>query len=117
MHKPNYDLIRPIPADQLAWSLFCASNMPPRTETISYQPEAGAGAANLVAKADSPPAWSNSLLWLPLLGTHLNIMAQAYGYYAPLEDCVDFIAKDLTAGLDSEFVGKRVGVKVNSKKT
>ena len=112
MHKPNYDLIRPITQDQLAWSLFCASNMPPRAETINYQSEAGSGAANLVAKADSPPSFSKTMQWLPAVCTHLNIMEQAYGYYTPLEDCVDFIAKDLTLGLESEFVEKRVGVKV-----
>lgn len=55
------------------------------------------------------------LRWIPLLGTYLNIMAQAQSYFAPLEDCVDFIAADIGNGLQSQYVGHRVGVKVKPK--
>jgi len=89
--------------------------MDPRSATIDYSDKAGTGAENLVAGADSPPAFSKKLLWVPLIGTYLNIMAQAQDYFAPLEDCVDFMARDLERGLESEYVGKRVGVKVRSK--
>ncbi|KAK3071961.1 hypothetical protein LTR53_007693 [Teratosphaeriaceae sp. CCFEE 6253] len=115
IHRKNWALIQTIPTTELAWSLFCASQMDPRASTIDYAPQAGAGASNLVAGADAPPAWSRKLQWVPLLGTYLNIMAQAPDYFAPLEDCVDFLAGDLVAGLESEFVGKRVGVKVRGK--
>lgn len=52
---------------------------------------------------------------MPLIGNYLNVMAQAQGYVAVLENCVDFIARDLEEGLASELVGKRVGVKEKGK--
>lgn len=110
-HKPNYDLIRQVPTDELPWSLFCASNMP-FEEKINYSPKRG---NNLISGSDSPPELSETMLWVPIVGTYLNIMVQAGGYAAPLEDCVDFIASDLAKGLQSEYVGKRVGVKVKPK--
>jgi hypothetical protein len=42
-------------------------------------------------------------------------MAQAQAYYTPMEDCLDFISADLEKGLKSEYVGKRVGLKVKEK--
>lgn len=39
--------------------------------------------------------------------------APAYG--TPLEDCADFLAADLEKGLESEWIGKRLGVKVKAK--
>ena len=36
-------------------------------------------------------------------------------YATPLEECVDFMAADLEKGLESEFMGKRVSVKVKAK--
>ena len=91
--------------------------MDPRTpDHIDYSPAvAGSGADNLIAGVDSPPAFSAKLRWVPFIGVYLNIMAQAQDYFAPLEDCVDFMARDLERGLESEFVGKRVGVKVRGK--
>lgn len=91
--------------------------MPPRSESVNYSPEAGADADHLIAGVESPPAWSKKLQWVPLLGTYLNIMMQMQDYFTPLENCVDFIARDLSAGLDSKLVGHRVGVKVKSKAT
>lgn len=90
--------------------------MPPRSEALDFNPPMpGFGADNLVVQAESPPAWSETLQWVPFLGTHLNIVAQTQHYYTPLEDCVDFIARDLHEGLGSEYVGKRVSVKAKSK--
>ncbi|KAK5136344.1 hypothetical protein LTR08_003470 [Meristemomyces frigidus] len=91
--------------------------MPPRSESVHYPPEAGADADHLIVGVESPPAWSKTLQWVPLLGTYLNIMAQAQAYVTPLEDCVDFIARDLSAGSDSQFIGHRVGVKVRSRQS
>lgn len=96
----------------MAWSLFCASNMRPRTVAVDYSPRPGVSAESLIARAEHPAAWSDTLGWVPILGPYLNIVAQVQDYYAPLEDCVDFIAADLAKGLNSEWVGKRVGVKV-----
>jgi hypothetical protein len=45
----------------------------------------------------------------------LNVVAQVQRYFSPLEDCVDFIADDLRLGLGSQWVGRRVGVKVKEK--
>lgn len=104
-----------MPADQLAWSLFCANNMPARSGTIDYNPTAGADAEHLISSVDAPPAWSRMLLWIPILGNYLNVVAQAQGYFATLEYCTDFMARDLNAGLQSELIGHRVGVKVKAK--
>jgi len=114
-HRRNYLLIRSHPAKTLAWSLFCASNIPPKHDTPQFPPSADTSASNLVAKADAPPAWVEKYRSVPLIGNYLNIMAQAQSYYAVLENCVDFIATDLEKGLESEWIGKRVGVKEKSK--
>jgi hypothetical protein len=114
-HKRNYLLIKSHPADSLAWSLFCANDIPPKYDTPQFPPPADASASNLVAKADAPPAWVEKYRTVPLIGNYLNIMAQAQSYYAVLENCVDFIAADLEKGLESEWIGKRVAVKEKSK--
>ena len=114
-HKGNYQLIKPHPADTLAWSLFCASDMPPKYDTPQFPPSADTSASNLVAKADAPPAWVEKYRKVPLIGNYLNIMAQMQSYFALLENCVDFIAADLEKGLESEWIGKRVSVKEKSK--
>jgi hypothetical protein len=67
---------------------------------------------NVVASADSPPEWRSTLKWVPLVGPYLNIVGLAGGYAMSLEDPMDFIAADLEKGLQSEFVGKRVGLKM-----
>jgi len=114
-HKQNYMLIKSQPADILAWSLFCANEMPPKYDTPQFPPPADVSANNLVAKADAPPAWVEKYRNVPLIGNYLNIMAQVQSYFSVLENCVDFIAADLEKGLESEWIGKRVGVKEKSK--
>ncbi len=69
----------------------------------------------MIAQADSPPEWRATLKWVPLIGNHLNIMAQAGGYATSIEDPLDFIASDFEKGLKSEFVNKRVGFKQKKK--
>lgn len=72
--------------------------------------------SNLVAAADSPPAWDLEMYQnVPLLGSWFNVILQARSYYVKMEDCVDFIAADLEAGLESGWIGKRVGVKEKMK--
>lgn len=114
-HKQNYELIKSQPADFLAWSLFCANDIPPKYDTPKFPPPADVSAGNLVAQADAPPAWDDKYRSVPLIGNYLNIMAQMQGYYAVLENCVDFIAADLEKGLESEWIEKRVGVKEKAK--
>jgi hypothetical protein len=115
IHKQNYLLIKSHPANTLAWSLFCANDIPPKYDTPQFPPAADTSASNLVAKADSPPAWVEKYRGVPLIGNYLNILAQVQGYFAVLENCVDFIAADLEKGLESEWIGKRVSVKEKSK--
>jgi hypothetical protein len=114
-HKKNYLVIKSLPADVVAWSLFCASDMTPKYDTPQFPPPADASATNLVAKADAPPAWVEKYRSVPLIGNYLNIMTQMQSYFAVLEHCVDFMAADLEKGLESEWIGKRVGVKEKSK--
>lgn len=113
-HKQNYLLIKSHPADVLAWSLFCASDISPKYDTPRFPPPADVSASNLVASADAPPAWVEKYRSIPLIGNYLNIMGQAQSYYAVLENCVDFMASDLEKGLESEWIGKRVAVKEKS---
>lgn len=89
--------------------------MPPKYDTPQFPPSADVSASNLVAKADTPPAWAEKFRRVPLIGNYLNIMTQAQSYFAVLENCVDFIAADLEKGLQSEWIGKRVAVKEKSK--
>jgi hypothetical protein len=110
-HLVNYNLIRQVPTSQVAWSLFCASNMSPRTCSIDYTPEPGISTSSLDIAAEEPPSWSNALHGIPLIGPHLNVITQVHRYFSPLEDCADFIAEDLRVGLESQWIGKRVGVK------
>lgn len=114
-HKQNYMLIKSHTPDVLAWSLFCASVISPKYDTPQFPPPSDASASNLVAKADSPPAWVERYRSVPVIGNYLNIIAQSQSYFAVLENCVDFIAADLEKGLESEWIGKRVGVKEKSK--
>ncbi len=72
---------------------------------------------SLEAAADYPPSWESTLFGLPLVGAHLNVVAQVQRYFSPLEDCVDFIAGDLNEGLDSKWVGRRVGVRTVMSKS
>lgn len=114
-HKPNYQLIKSYPTNELAWSIFCANVSKPKYPTPQYPVPADCSADNLVIQADSPPAWSSKLPGLPLLGNYLNILVQFPDYETCLEDIVDVIAGDLEKGLNSESVGKRVKVKDNRK--
>jgi hypothetical protein len=114
-HKQNYLLIKSHPADILAWSLFCASDISPKYDTPQFPAPADVSASNLMAKADAPPAWVEKYRSVPLIGNYLNIMAQAQSCYAVLENCVDFMAADLEKGFESEWIGKRLGVKEKSK--
>ncbi|KAL2060680.1 hypothetical protein VTL71DRAFT_9321 [Oculimacula yallundae] len=114
-HRQNYALIKSQPRESVAWSLFCASTMNPLHATPQFPPSAECSSSNLVAKADAPPSWSDKFKAVPLIGDYLNVMAQAGGYIASLENCVDFIAEDLERGLESELVGKRVGIREKGK--
>jgi hypothetical protein len=114
-HKKNYALIKSLPTSTLAWSLFCAMEMPPKHPTPQFPPSPDTSADNLLAKADAPPAWSEKWKKVPLIGNYLNIMTQMQGYVAGLECCTDFIAGDLEAGKGSKWIGRRVGVVERSK--
>ena len=114
-HKPNYLLVKSQPTEYFAWSLFCATQMTPKYDTPRFPPPADVSANNLLVKTDAPPAWSETFRRLPLIGNFLNVAAQGQAYFAVLENCVDVIAADLEKGLESEYIGKRVGVKERSK--
>lgn len=101
--------------DVLAWSLFCASNMVPKHPTPQFLPTTDASGNNLVVNADHPPALAETYLSVPLIGGYLNLLTQATDYYTTLEDCVDFMAADLEKGLESQWIGKRVGAKEKPK--
>ncbi|EEA22902.1 hypothetical protein TMatcc_001766 [Talaromyces marneffei ATCC 18224] len=114
-HKPNYQLIKSYTTDELAWSLCCASQLIPKYDGPQYPAPADCSADDLVVQADSPPLWSQKFVKIPLIGGYLNVLSQGQDYFATMESIVDVIAGDLEKGLDSEYVGKRVGVKEKSR--
>jgi hypothetical protein len=115
-HRKNYTFIQQYsPKTDIAWSLFCANLLTPRYTPPAYPHPSEATADNLIVGVESPPAWGNSLKGIPIVGTFLNILTNVPNYATPLEECVDFMAADLEKGLESEFMGKRVSVKVKAK--
>ena len=114
-HKQNYLLIKSHPADTLAWSLFCANSLSPKYDIPRFSPLTDVSATNLMAKADVPPAWVETYRTVPLIGNFLNVMSQGQSYFLTIENCADFIAADLEEGLNSEWIGKRVGFKEKGK--
>lgn len=64
----------------------------------------------LTAEIDIPACMSDFHIdWIPFFGPLITILGNAWKYNTTLEDCADFIARDLTKS-DSEFVGHRVSV-------
>jgi putative NADH-flavin reductase len=111
-HRENLAVIQKQDQGNIAWSLFCANQMNPKHNEIRIPAPDDCSAANVVASADSPPEWRDTLKRIPLIGPYLNIFSLAGGYATSLEDPMDFIATDFEKGLQSEFVGKRVGLKM-----
>jgi putative NADH-flavin reductase len=111
-HRENLNLIRKQDARNIAWSLFCANQMSAKHNEVRIPAPDDCSASNLIASADTPPGWKTTLKWVPLVGGYLNVFGLAGGYATSLEDPVDFIAADLEKGLESEYVGKRVGLKM-----
>lgn len=112
-HRENLALVQTQEEENIAWSLFCANQMHPKHNTIRIPVPDDCSAVNVIASADSPPDWRDTLKWVPLIGPYLNVFSLAGGYATSLEDPLDFIAADFGKGLQSEFVGKRVGLKMN----
>ena len=113
-HRKNLALIQKQDERNIAWSLFCANQMSPKHKEVRIPAPDDCLAANVIAGVDSPPEWRDTLKWVPLIGPYLNVFGLAGGYATTLEDPLDFIATDFEKGLQSEFVGKRVGLKMKA---
>jgi putative NADH-flavin reductase len=111
-HRENLTLIQKQNQGSIAWSLFCANQMTPKHKEVRFPAPDDCSAANVIASADAPPEWRDTLKRVPLIGPYLNVFGLAGGYATSLEDPLDFIATDFENGLKSEFVGKRVGLKM-----
>jgi hypothetical protein len=111
-HRENLALIQKPDGKNIAWSLFCANQMSAKHKDVRIPAPDDCSAENVIASADSPPEWRDTLKWMPLVGPYLNVFGLAGGYATSLEDPLDFIATDFAKGLRSEFVGKRVGLKM-----
>ncbi len=114
-HRENLALIQTQAEENMVWSLFCASGMTPRHKEARIPAPDDCSAHNVIARADFPPEWRDTLKWVPLIGPYLNILIQAGGYATSVEDPLDFIAADFEKGVQSEFIGKRVGFKLKRK--
>ncbi|RDW77832.1 hypothetical protein BP6252_05885 [Coleophoma cylindrospora] len=111
-HRVNWKLIEKTNKEDVSWSLMCPSNMVPEPTPMSLEERRG----NLVAGADKPPAWRRTWLdRIPVLGGFLGVAAQMAAYEIPLEGCADFLASDLEKGLNSEYIGHRVSLKVTAR--
>jgi hypothetical protein len=53
-HKKGYNLIKTYSSDDIAWSLFCTSNFPPKYAVPKLPPLEGVSSDHLLIKADSP---------------------------------------------------------------
>lgn len=89
--------------------------MTPRHKTVLIPVPDDCSADGVVAKANSPPEWRDTLKWMPLIGNSFNTLFQAGHYNTSMEDPLDFIAADLAKGLQSEFVNKRISFKMKMK--
>ena len=114
-HRANYTLIKMQDQTDIVWSLFCASMLHNKNEKALIPAPDECSGSKLVAGVDSPPQWRRTLIWVPLMGNVLNILAQANGYAGFVEDAVDFIASDLEKGMQSELANKRVCLKPKGK--
>jgi hypothetical protein len=109
-HRGTLSKLQSLPKESVLWSVLCPATMTPRGEP-TYPVIAGASVDNLLVSADTPPEWSNKLLWMPVIGGYLNVLSQASGYNTSLEDNADLIASDLLRGVDSPWIYQKVGVK------
>ena len=111
-HRENLALIQKQNEGSIAWSLFCANQLSPKHKEIRIPAPDDCSAANVIARAGSPPEWRDTLKWVPLVGPYLNVFGLVHGYATTLEDPLDFIAADFEKRLQSEFIGERVGLKM-----
>ncbi|KAL8713122.1 MAG: hypothetical protein Q9220_002643 [cf. Caloplaca sp. 1 TL-2023] len=103
------------PSENLQWSLLAPSAMMPAKKEITLleSPQNHP----FVAKNDVPPAFSPTFMsGVPFFGPWADIVMNILRYNTTLEDCADFMAADLEKKGNSEHVGHRVGVIVDSKK-
>jgi hypothetical protein len=56
-HRKGYNLIKTYSSDDIAWSLFCASNFPPKYEVPKFPSLEDVSSDHLLIKADSPLDW------------------------------------------------------------
>lgn len=68
---------------------------------------------SIVLGADSPPLYHPSwLMWVPIIGIHLEIFRAAWTHSTTLEGVADRLAEDLAEpGGGERWDGKLVGVK------
>lgn len=74
--------------------MLCPNNMTPESSDIvvSTKPLH----TNLIAKAESPPSWQDSLIkFVPFIGKTILCAMNAGHYVTTLEQNADFIARDL----------------------
>jgi hypothetical protein len=84
-HRQNLALIQKQDEGNIAWSLFCTNQMSPKHNEIRIPAPDDCSAANVIASADFPPEWRDTLKWVPLIGPYLNAFGLAGGYATSLE--------------------------------
>lgn len=110
-HTVSYDYLCTKSLSEMKWSMFCPSTMLPASPEpdFSLRPRGN----TLVAGIDVPGGnWSGKWLSsIPIVGTFIGVVVNGVklNLDTKLEDCADLIAADLDDGLESKFIGHRVG--------
>jgi hypothetical protein len=117
-HRATCDVVEAIPTQDLKWSLFAVPRMVPSDPKQGpFEPLNAAQPHDLLVGATSPPGWENTWLGsVPLIGPYLNAIYVCLVIYSTkYEAMADFLAEDLEKE-NSEWIGKRVGMKERSRK-
>jgi len=116
-HTGVRDVVEAIPLSKLKWSLYGSAGMYSNRKQGQFEPLDAPIPHDLLVKANSPPGWEKTWVErIPLIGVYLNPLYMILVHYQTRYEAVaDFLAKDLEKE-DSEWIGKKVGVKEKSKK-
>lgn len=116
-HTGTRDVVEAIPLSKLKWSLYGSAWMYSNRKQGQFEPLDAPIPHDLLVKANSPPGWEKTWVErIPLIGVYLNPFYMLIVHYKTRYEAVaDFLGEDLEKE-DSEWIGKKVGVKEKSKK-
>lgn len=116
-HTGTRDIVEAIPLSELKWSLYGSAWMYSDRKPGPFELLDTPIPHDLLVKATSPPGWVKTWVErIPFIGVYLAPFYMVMVHYRTKYEAVaDFFAEDLEKE-DSEWIGKKVGVKEKSKK-